>query len=294
MSEQASMLASQAAAPTTDTVPETTVTTEKAPETKVVESSITSKESDWVGSFNKDNQEYINKKGWKDADSILASYTALEKAFHKSPNIVELPNEEDPKSVEAFYNKLGRPENKDKYSFAPETEADKQFIDQYKDIAFNSGLTDKQASNVLKWYNESSGLAQKASEEEYAIKQNAEISEIKKEWGAAFDERLQVAREGVKRFGLDDNQINGMEKSIGSKAFFKMMYAVGQDVTEDTARGLVNGVNKYAMSPKDALDEINKLKSDANFISQYTNTQSPGFKTSKDKMEALIKIAYPD
>ena len=126
-----------------DVKPETTPVIEKTAET-------TNKEEPKpeLKFADEEVNKYVTSKGWKSPDDILKSYRNLEKAYSGSKNVVALPDEKDPKSVEEFFQKIGKPDAKDKYSLKPGNDAEKEHIEKLKDFAFSNNLTDKQAQEM--------------------------------------------------------------------------------------------------------------------------------------------------
>jgi hypothetical protein len=123
------------------------------------------------------------------ADAIAKSYLELE-AKLSSGDKLALPNgtlEEDPDGWEKVFERLGRPEGADKYTFLGEAETD-PLLNPYAEQSHKLGLSDIQAKGVYEWFKgETAQLAEQARE--------AGTTVLKQEWGPDFSAKLAVADE---------------------------------------------------------------------------------------------------
>ncbi|MDQ0392183.1 hypothetical protein [Labrys monachus] len=95
-------------------------------------------------------------KGWKDADTAIKSYTELEKRLTEvSSRAVAPPPEDAPREQwDAFYARIGRPQQADGYEFKlpdglPETMPyDGESAARYKQWSHEAGLSPRQAQTL--------------------------------------------------------------------------------------------------------------------------------------------------
>ena len=148
----------------------------------------------------------------------------------------------------SFYTKLGRPETADKYSitkpadlpegiqYSPEVET------AFKQIAYESGLSDGQAGKLYGWYYGlvKAGHAQQAKAEKDATE--AAVNKLKDEWkGDAFKVNSELAARAFKKFGGDspevakfitETKVNGV--ALGDHpVFLKVFHAIAKSVSDD-------------------------------------------------------------
>ena len=270
-----------------DVKPETTPVVEKAPETKEEPKSEFKFADEEVN-------KYVTSKGWKSPDDILKSYRNLEKAYSGSKNIIALPDEKDPKSVEEFFQKIGKPDAKDKYSLKPGNETEKEHIEKLKDFAFSHNLTDKQAQEMYNFLKVSETQSQEKFKQEVKIQNQREIQELQNEWGSAYETKLALAKQGMTVVGLDASEIDAMQSGMGLKATMSLLTKLGSLTGEESAKGLVNGASKFSMSPAEASEELSKLKADENFTKSLTDKNNPAHKINSQKWKDLHSIAFAE
>jgi len=173
-------------------------------------------------------------------------YDQLESA--KKSNL-KIPAEDAPKEEwDEFFKKLGRPESPDEYKLPDGKFLPEEFISQFKQIAFDAGLSSKQAENVLGLVDRF--LTQMAEENALNAEKakQAQIEELEKEWGDQYKERkLKVEKLALKLFGdmpefLKWAKDNGFYNSV---PFNRMLYSLIEKVGEDTLlEGALSASNK--------------------------------------------------
>lgn len=191
--------------------------------------------SDWLsGLRDEGNRQYVETKGWKELDPLVASARHADKlaseiADLKSKTLTPPAPEAEAKEWDAFYAKLGRPEKPDGYEFKlpeglPENlPYDAEKAAQYKQWSHQAGLTPKQAQIVH-------DLAAKAAVADFTKAQEALVArgeaahgEIVKAWGAkgsdAYVQNVQFADRFIKNNGgealLTELKANGLLSSEG-------------------------------------------------------------------------------
>jgi hypothetical protein len=131
------------------------------------------------------------------------------------------------------------------------------------------------------------------AQQEAAERQSAQDMEaVQKEWGGAYNERVETAKRGCRIFGIDEATATKLEGAIGTKAFMEFSYRLGSAVGEHGgAAGLENGgvPSGGALTPAQAVAEISRLKADREWGKKYAN----GDADAKRRMEQLHKWAYP-
>lgn len=124
---------------------------------------------------------------------LAKSYTELES---KLGNHVQLPGDTStPEEVDAFFRKLGKPENVDGYEIPEEDRM------EFRKIAYDNNLTAKQAKAVYeaiaKFGRNAIEANAKAMEAEALKTQQA----LEKTYGSKLQETLEIAKKGIKDFG---------------------------------------------------------------------------------------------
>ena len=140
----------------------------------------------------------------------------------------------------AFYNKLGRPETPDKYSFKKPEDwpkdlpYDENFEKGFRDFVHKAGITDKSASQMYGWY---TGIVREAAKKDLEMRQAA-LTEGNKamqaEWKDKFDENSTITARAVKAFGGDDLKKYLDESGLGNNpVLVKTFFNIGRAMMED-------------------------------------------------------------
>lgn len=247
------------------------------------------KESSWLDNISPEFKDSSYLKGFegKDLNEFVKS------AINAQSLIGKKVDEFSKENIEAFYKKMGKPEE----YVAPEKLAEDTKATLIE-AANEANLTQEQFNKIadkLAVYNESTN---KAKEEAYKQSQEAAEYELKKEFGDAFENRMELAKNAVvELFGEETSKLV-LEGDLGNNPdFIKGMAKVGLTFKEDT---IVSTDKKgtFGVTPDEAMKEINGLKKDADFMKKYLGEGE--FRNSKahneavEKMASLFKLAYPE
>lgn len=220
---------------------------------------------------------------------ILKSYVNAQKMIGKDKVVLPGKNATDD-DWNNFYNKIGRPEL-EKYDVRLKEgqEADATFMKKYKEIAHKSGLLPKQAENLFHWYHEEVEGAQKAVLEARKQELDAELFNLKKEWGVGYDKEVDLAKRALRQFASDD-EIEALKQAglTGNVKFVKLLNKIGKGLKEDSFKH--ESVGSFGMTKEDASRKINEMYSDTS--GPYLNKQHPGHKTALTEMLKLNEILH--
>jgi len=249
--------------------------------------------AEWTASFNDDLKGYVHNKGFKDPGAVLESYRNLEKLIGApKERIVKLPEKADDPAWAEVYDRLGRPKDAKEYTIkAPEgLGEDKQFVDWAKGKFHELGLTRQQGEKLSQSWNEYVATQMNgASEANQQASKEAEQA-LKKEWGAAFEQNLNVVDRAAKQFGLEDKHLLALRQALGPAEAAKLVLKIGQGIGEDTfVAGETRASSFGALTPAQAVNRIGALRQDPDFVRRYTGGDS----NAKAEMERLHSMAYP-
>jgi hypothetical protein len=181
---------------------------------------------DWKESVPEDYRENVSK--FNDVGSLAKSYVELERQFG---NRVKIPDENSmPEEVSAFYQKLGRPENKDAYDLglSEDTPVNTAILDAIKTTAFENGVSQTQLQGMVKSYMEA---------EQAELHRSFEEGErtMKETWGAKYDENLAIAKRATKEL-FDEDFIKILDGSpLGnSPIVIRNLHNIGLKMLDDT------------------------------------------------------------
>ena len=220
-------------------------------------------------------EEFRGDKGFEkfqDIGALAKSYRETAKFVGADKaTLVRLPKDEaDAAAWGEVWNKLGRPEKPEGYTF--EGMDDMPGLDAFRVAAHGAGLPAKQAAAVAKWY------AEHQAAQRETMRVEAEGT-LKQEWGAAFDERLTSARKALDQFGGEELR-EWMERSgFGNHpGVIRMFSKVAQQMAEPGAlKGGGSGQQPGAatLAPAEAKAEWDMLQRDGDFMKKYLAGNGP-------------------
>ncbi len=216
------------------------------------------------------------------ADDMNAFYDKLQK---RVPNLMPVPDIDDPDGIKAVLTKLGMPENADSYG---EIEGDQyKFaegqLDKLKGLALNAGLTKSQFQKLAEQVGTTTAEELNAAED---FKTQTE-AEIKETWGMAADERLKETTSFLKQSNAPENLINAMSNTDLDAATVMWLHslAAGIGETQEGGNHPDNAPNNAALTPFEAQERIDEMLS---------NRQHPyhrGDKRARARMHELMAMA---
>lgn len=216
----------------------------------------------------------------------------IDKLTKKVPDLVVKPGD-DPDSQAAFYQMMGRPEAPDKYA-APELEAvdgveiNDEYVDRIRKAAHKSGLSQKQFESL---YSDIIGsdierVSNSIQETEKAL------SELKSEWGYAFDVNAQRAITAAKNTGAPEHLVEMLEGGTASADMMRYFNGLAKQLGSEPSQlnSMANGND--AIDPDTARERISEIMNNKSHA--YWNPADPAHDTAKKKVSDLYRKANPD
>lgn len=261
-----------------------------APAAGVAPSAPPSSGSVWSASFDEDTRAYVSNKGWKEPTDMLNSYRNLERFAGGAKDLVELPGADaDPTALDAFYNRLGRPEDPDKYGLEVPQGGDPELVNWFKATAHKNGLTAKQAQSLFTEWNGMAGGLQEKLQAQQAQESTQAITTLKNEWGQQYDSMIGMGRRAVAALGYDAGKLSAIEDKLGTSEMLKLFATIGSKMGEDQfIDGGRDGGAGFGTSAEAARQQIGELKMDKEFMGQYLS----GHKDAVAKMKRLMEAAH--
>jgi hypothetical protein len=259
-----------------------------------------SDDSGFYDGFSPEVRNHPSIKKFKSAEEMGKGYLNLEKKIGEK-GIIK-PREGAPKEeVDAYYQALGRPEAPDKYTWDtpenihPAIQITPELENSYRDVAFKLGLTSEQAA-ALRMYHLDSLTAQINTQEQ--AQKDALLkaeTDLRKEYGAAFEEKVNTAKKVVDTFGGDAVKAELNKNNLGNNpALVKMLADIGSKLGEDSiAKG---GRPSGMMTPEQAKAEIKRMNTEATQNPKHPlmDDMHPEHKEAIAKRDSLYKLAYPE
>lgn len=236
----------------------------------------------------------------KDLSGLAKSYLNATKLVGGRPeDLIKVPAPDDAAAWDAAWGKLGRPEKPDGYQFTapklPEGLAvNEQLQGNFAAEAHKLGLSAKQAAGLYDWWHGTMAAQHTSTMTAAAQAEATALDGLKTEWGAAYDQNVQLARAALAHYG-DDAFSKYLDTSrLGNHpAMLRIMQKLGVQLAEDGLIGKDGDGNGSALSPAEAQQQINALRGDAEFRKVYMDRAAPGHKDAVARMQALHAMAYP-
>jgi len=192
---------------------------------------------------------------------------------------------------QAVYNKLGRPETPDAYEFnlKDNSNIDENALKGFKETAHKNGLLPKQAEAIMNFYNDmTQNYIEDLNSKSEQGRTNAE-QVLKKEWGAAFDNKVQQANTIANKYMNED--FAHLTLSDGTKIgdhpdFIKAFASIANDLGEDQ---LVAAQGPQYMTPAEIDKQIASLQQDG---SAYWNKNHPGHALAVQEVQDLLALKH--
>lgn len=204
--------------------------------------------------------------------------------------IIKMPKADAPPEAWAsVYDRLGRPKTSAEYKLDVPVGADASYSENISKIMHEQGLTVKQAQAVAKGTADHVAAAIAAQTEADRVAAVADKAALDKEWGAAGEKNLQVARAAAKTFGITGDQIDALQDAMGLKATMLFLHNLGTKIGEDGfVSGSGGGAFNGALSPAQAQARIDALKTDKVWVAKWVG----GDVGAKKEMHDLHEMAY--
>ena len=251
---------------------------------------------DWKSSIPEDLQNEPSLADIKDVAGLAKGYVHAQHMI--GADKVAIPSRESSQEeLDAFYNKLGRPETADGYEAPtenmPEIPFDNELQTKFFEEAHRIGLNKQQAGVLIRWQAEQAqgGIEARTQESELALEKATDT--MRKEFGKAYDEKLTLAKGAAQEFGGDE-LISLLDRTgLGNEpAVIRAFANIGKAIANDEIIG-GGGRQGFMMSPAEAKQQITNLKRDPNFMASYTDNGHVAHKESVAEMARLFELAHP-
>jgi hypothetical protein len=219
---------------------------------------------------------------FKDVNELAKSYLNAQSLIGK--RISDMSGD-DLKALDAI---RGVPEAPEKYVL-PE-ELPNEVTDAYKQIAAQAKLTQEQAKTVLDSYIMLERKAQETMAAQQQQFKETSVETLKKEFGLAFDQKLEIAKRAVSTFGGDELKQALNETGLGDHpAFVKVFAKIGQQLLEDTTVE-ADKATTFGVSPAEADAMIQNKMLDPDFRQAYISGHHPGHSAAVAEMARLYEL----
>lgn len=261
----------------------TTATTTGTPSTTTT--------SDWTSGMDEATRGYVQTKGFKGVGEVVESYKNFEK-MHGVPQdrLIKIPEKLEGDDARSVFQRLGMPKDAKDYNVKiPKEMGDEAAAQKIRDFAFKNNMTNRQVEALVE--NEvADWTARNASQTQAAELANKNAQDnLKKEWGAAFEQNKNIADQGAISIGMSNEQVQALGAALGPDGALKLLHKIATATGESP---YVSGQNPGAgvNTPASANAKITELMQDIAFGNRLSN----GDTDAKALWERLHKEAYPE
>lgn len=241
-------------------------------------------------------------KDLKSWDDVAKSYLNAQKMLGvPRDQLLRLPTDDKPESWAPIYAKLGRPEKADGYKLtAPQgVTLEKEFTEPVFAKAHELGMSQKQLEGLYGTLREMGVKAQQAQAAKIQQEVDAATAALKTEFGAAFEERVNIAESAIDTLDQLAGLKGELRKAVdanplrNSPAMIKALAHIGAMFKEDGKLVGKAAGTEGMKSPMEAKQEIASLQQDKNFMAAYTDRRHTGHKDAVERMRGLYELASP-
>jgi hypothetical protein len=243
----------------------------------------------WFNDFKSEEVRTIVSK-FKSPEELATGYFNLEKMKGvPDERLLRLPEKLEGDVVRPIFEKLGMPKEPKGYELPrDEKTSDPKFLDWAEGTFHKNHLTKAQAQGMQKAYDE---YAQAQRQAQTNALQNSIMQaeeKLKGEWGASYEQNVNLAKQGAKILGMDAKTLDTLEMLQGRETLYKTLQRIGVGVGESTfVDG--SGASKPELTQEQAQAEMKQLMTDQKFQKQFNK----GSKEAIDRWTKLNQLAAP-
>ena len=202
------------------------------------------------------------------------------------------------------YTKLGKPEDAQGYKLEVKegTQVDKDMESWYRGLAHKAGLNDRQANTIFQEYMTKEAELKAANappspEDVEIIKGEAEIA-LKKEWGKAFDTRMNEAKGVLSEFAPKDFDQLLTKDGVplgNDPVFIKTLANIGNYINSKLGEDkMIGNKQQPQYTPADAEKEIATLRGDPRDGGPYWDKKHPDHIRTVKQVQELMEYMHPE
>ena len=219
---------------------------------------------------------------------------ALDKVHARFPELVKVPDRDDPESVAQILDSLGRPKEASEYKL-PEIEMpegvtlDEERVGRIKSMAKEAGLTQSMYKKFVAELNKEEVAAQSGMIE--ATKGN--IQTVKTDWGQAYENNLNATVRYLEQHEFDQNTIDAVKDGRMPAGNVKAFYSMAKQSGEGVHIAKDEGATPI-MTPDEAQARMSDIRN------RITQGQKDGTMSQQEhtiltrKLAGYIQMAYPE
>lgn len=205
------------------------------------------------------------------------------KLMQKMPDLVMKPRNDEERS--AFYDALGRPSEAAQYQV--EVEGAEQFADRInavKEAAYQAGLSQEQF-NAL--FGQMIGQ-EKAQMEQMQAARETSIGELKAEWGAAFDRKVEDVHKFLEHMGAPKTILDAAKGGRFGAEDYKWFADLADRTVGEGNPQAGHGSHRSELTPAEVHAKMAEIR--GNQTHPFNNPSAPGHQEAVQQMLQLARM----
>lgn len=198
------------------------VATAESAEAVTTTTSTTQSTASWRDALPEDIRTSPSLSKFETQEGLAKSYINLEKMI--GTDKVPLPKEGDTEGWDRWFKASGRPDTGDAKAYGFEPPKDLPSGLTYSEeqdtrlatVAHKAGLNRQQAALVREEFIKYMGEGVNAQQESFSASRETQVTQLKTEWGRAFDQNLKEAKLAVKEYGGEEFAAYLEETGLGN------------------------------------------------------------------------------
>ncbi|MCA3514261.1 MAG: hypothetical protein IOC96_13745 [Rhodobacter sp.] len=250
-------------------------------------------EKPWWDAFPDHVKPAMQAKGFKDPTALAESYVNLEKLLgaDKAGNAVILPKPDAPaEEVNAFFKKLGVPEDPKGYDLKPVTGFPEGDLGDTAAILHKANVPPALARSIVAATGELLAAKTAQQEAEWLETKQRDLSDLKAEFGPQYDNKIELGRRAAQAAGMNDTDLAVAERVMGLKSLAKLLVLAGE-ATGEAAAPPPGGPSNFGISREQAQSSLSQKFADPQFMARYLSPNALVRNEAIAEMEKLNKIA---
>lgn len=243
----------------------------------------------FLDSLPEDLRSEPSLKNFADAGSLAKSYVHAQRMI--GADKIALPGQSATDDEwRGIYQKLGMPAEASGYEI--QGDFDEQEAEAFRNAAHSAGLNGKQAQQMAEFLTAQGQLTQSSFNEATEQARHQGEMELRQEYGAAFDQKLERAQSAAKAMGIDTTLFDEVQladgRMLGDHPFIIRLFAgLADQLGEDTLEG---ATKELVMTPDEAMRNIREMIAQG---TPYWDSTHPEHRHYVDEVLRLREYTVP-
>ena len=176
-----------------------------------------------------EDKGFIQSSNYQDASAVIKALRDTKAYVGADKNdLFRIPkaDKDGNRDLSEVYKALGRPEKAEDYGLG-----DEEFAKAASQKLYDLGISKKQAEALMQFMTEQDAVNKKNADDEWNTSVEKGVEALKKEWGADYEVNSELAkttvRDIVSKTGFSEEELNKVEKALGTDKAMKLFYAFG-------------------------------------------------------------------